>query len=237
VLPGEKDTICCPPPGHIGVYMKHLEHGLRFPLNEHLLAILKPMNVAIGQLMPLAIRTIVGFIWVCIWKGEAATVSLFRRLHHLQKIKKTWYSVVTEAGYVTVNPKVSSCKDWSDRFVFVRVPDDFPLPRLFEQRVNLRCEGRAERSQFAFQQKMTSAGNVFLNKDERRFLDYFKADEAHPKLCANWLPPTQIILRDEPLCLAGLIPALDQSKWGRYEAPFDFVFHLSRLLLVLNFSV
>jgi Putative gypsy type transposon len=224
--PGEKDTICCPPVGHIGIYLKDLEYGLRFPLHPRVQAILEAMGVAIGQLMPLAIRTIVGFVWICLWKQEAPTVNLFRRLHCLQKVKG-WYALMTEANYVTVNPKLTSSKNWKDRFVFVGVPDDFPLPRTFEHRVNLRCEGPAERSRLAPGQTKMSASSVRLNADERRLFEYFRAIQGtRSKKCENWLPPMQIICQDEPLGLLGLIPSLSQGKWGRYGAPLSCNFRI-----------
>lgn len=46
--PEEGDAICCPPEGCIGVYLRQLEYGLRFPLNEHVAAIVGAMNVAVA---------------------------------------------------------------------------------------------------------------------------------------------------------------------------------------------
>jgi hypothetical protein len=219
-LPDDGETICCPPPGHIGVYLRHFEFGLRFPLNPHVEAILKAMNVAVGQLMPLAIRTIIAFVWTCLYKGEAPTVNLFRRLHHLRPSNTDhpgWYQLNTEKGFVTVNPKLSSCKDWKGKFFFLSAPDDYPLPRKFERRVNLRCEAPSERQQLSFRQVKMHVKNVCLNDDESRCLRMFEAGRKGESI--GWLPPTQIILQDEPLCHVGLIPALKQGEWGRYEAP------------------
>ncbi|XP_074267467.1 uncharacterized protein LOC141590809 [Silene latifolia] len=199
--------------------MRHLEYGLRFPLNGYVMAIIRAMNVAVVQLHPLAMRTIIGFVWLCLFKGEAPTVNLFRRLHHLKPSisgRVGWYSVQTEQGYVSVD-KLSSCKDWQGRWVYVKVPDDYPLPRSFQHQVNLRCETRAEHDRWVTLKHLKmDASRVHLKEDERLAMRLFEVDKSGmPK---RWIPPTQIILQDEPLCYVGLIPALARGEWGRCEA-------------------
>jgi len=227
VAPEVGQSICCPPPGHIGVYIRQLEYGLRFPLNEHVAAIISRMNVAVGQLHPLAVRTIIAFVWLCLYKGVVPSVNLFRRLHHLRPstmgVLSGWYSVQTEAGYVTCT-KLTSCKDWKDRWVYVQVPEDFPLPRTFQSRVFLRCETQREREKYVSRKKLKlDAAKVHLTEEESHALGHFEAERAG--LSKEWMPPTQIILQDEPLCFVGLIPALRKGQLGRYGAPLVLMFH------------
>nr|AAY99341.1 unknown [Silene latifolia] len=238
VIPKEGQAVCCPPKGCIGVYIRHLEYGLRFPLNAYVVAIIKAMNVAVAQLHPLAIRTIIGFVWLCLFKGEAPTVNLFRRLHHLRPSTlggTGWYSVQTEPGYVTVS-KISSCKDWKRRWVYVEVPEDYPLPRSFQSRVNLRCESKGEHDKYVSWSKLKmDASRVYLNEDEKRAMQLFEAEkDGTPK---GWMPPMQIILQDELLCHVGLIPALRQGEWGRCEAHLCFLcFCILALVYLLLFN-
>ena len=77
ISPSADSTFCNPPEGTTAVYLKDLEFGLRFPLNEEVKNILKAMNVAICQLHPLCIRTIVSFVWTCKFLGFNPSVNVF----------------------------------------------------------------------------------------------------------------------------------------------------------------
>ncbi|KAK9683712.1 hypothetical protein RND81_10G159900 [Saponaria officinalis] len=68
-IPGSEDSVCQPPASCTSVFLKQLEFGLRFPLHHFISLLLRRANVTITQLHPLAIRTMVAWTWVCLFKG------------------------------------------------------------------------------------------------------------------------------------------------------------------------
>ena len=123
------------------MYLKHLEFGLRFPLNTEVKNILKAMNVALCQLHPSGIRKIISFVWTCKYLGFDPSVKVFRALHVLCfSTKEDCWSFKTSAGYTTCYPKLDSVKNWKKRFLFVNVPCDWELPKDFRNKVRKRFE-------------------------------------------------------------------------------------------------
>uniref|UniRef100_A0A803MY36 Uncharacterized protein n=1 Tax=Chenopodium quinoa TaxID=63459 RepID=A0A803MY36_CHEQI len=94
----------------------------------------------------------------------------------------------------TVHPKLSSCKGWQDKFIFMSVPDDFPLRRTFF-RPHPKFESIPERN---------------LGKHKRRAVNHFDIIESDngdgrvritPKV---WVPNAGYILGNAPLSHVGL---------------------------------
>lgn len=79
--------------GNVAIYSHYIDFGLRFPLDPTLVKILQGWNICLAQLHPLAIRTVISYIWVCRWMGFPESLSLFKWLHVLKKS-----SSATDAG-------------------------------------------------------------------------------------------------------------------------------------------
>lgn len=113
VIPNEGATVIDCPAGHVALYAHHLEFGVRFPLDIVLAKIFQAFNVCLAQLIPLAVRNIVAYVWVCRYLGFPKTLNLFQRLHWLRKngyAEKGWSSLMTVKDKMTVYPKMSGLK-------------------------------------------------------------------------------------------------------------------------------
>ena len=186
------------------MYLKHLEFGLRFPLNTEVKNILKAMNVALCQLHPSGIRKIISFVWTCKYLGFDPSVNVFRALHMLYySTKEDCWSVKTSAGYTTCYPKLDSVKNWKKRFLFVSVPSDWELPIHFRKSVRKRLEPVDEVKRGACSRTLS----VMLSQSEKETVEYFKKSTESESLM-NWLPPVQVIVQYKYLCQVGMVPAL-----------------------------
>uniref|UniRef100_A0A803MZ13 Uncharacterized protein n=1 Tax=Chenopodium quinoa TaxID=63459 RepID=A0A803MZ13_CHEQI len=132
ILPPPSATVLDCPDGHIAIYAKHFEFGLRFPLHPFIAKIFKAWNVCLVQVTP-TIRAVIALVWVLLYKIFSLTLNLFRRLITLKSDGQSegWWSLYTASHKFTVNPKLSSCKGWQDKFFFMSVPEDFPIRRTF----------------------------------------------------------------------------------------------------------
>ena len=195
VVPAEGATIFYCPPGHIAVYAKHFDFGLRFPLHPFVEKIFRAWNVCLAQVTPTTIRTVISFVWLCLFKQWPLTLNLFKRLLWLKKDGETgWMSAYSATKRKTVHPPLSSCKDWQDRFYFVQVPDNFLLRRTFTK-PRPRMEQYNQRG---------------LGRRERKAFDYLECDILDVGLSKkqavnrNWLPNAYYILGSQPLSAVGL---------------------------------
>lgn len=131
-VPPEGATIFYYPPGHIVVYAKHFDFGLRFPLHHFVEKIFRAWNVFLAQVTPPTVRTVVAYVWLYLFKQWPLTLNLFKRLMWLKKDGETgWLSIYNARKRKNVHPPLTRCKDWQDRFYFVQVPEEFPLRRTF----------------------------------------------------------------------------------------------------------
>uniref|UniRef100_A0A803LK22 Transposase (putative) gypsy type domain-containing protein n=1 Tax=Chenopodium quinoa TaxID=63459 RepID=A0A803LK22_CHEQI len=214
-LPGEGQTTLDCPPGHIVVYAKHFEFGLRFPLHHYIEKIFRAWNVSISQLTPPTIRNIVYLVWVMIFMDFPLTLNLFRRLHWIKRDSQSpgWWSLFTAPGKCTVWPKLTSCKNWKTEFYLMSVPEDFTIRRRFHhphsmfETIRSRALGKMEKKAFKwFNCTYVSAG---------------KKNKVVPGV---WLPHCNYILGNAPLSHVGLchtdafgIDKLDFNRLGLHS--------------------
>ena len=204
VIPSADSSVCNPPDGTTTVYLKHLEFGLRFPLNPEVKNILKAMNVALCQLHPICIRKIVGFVWTCKFLGFTPSVNVFRWLHRLTFDSKLgFWSIRTTDNYMTSYPKLESVKNWKERFLFLKVPLDWELPTHFRDSVRERLEPPNE----WIKGECAPISSVTLTQTEQLTVEYFKKAPKEEKPL-NWLPHVQVISQDEYLSRVGMIPGM-----------------------------
>uniref|UniRef100_A0A803KX17 Uncharacterized protein n=1 Tax=Chenopodium quinoa TaxID=63459 RepID=A0A803KX17_CHEQI len=211
-LPSNGQTALDCPAGHIVVYAKHLEFGLRFPLHHYIEKIFRAWNVSIAQLTPPTIRNIVSVVWVMIFMDFPLTLNLFRRLHWIKRDSQSsgWWSLFTAPGKCTVWPKLTSCKNWKNEFYFMSVPDDFTVRRTFHHphsifaTIRSRALGRMEKKSFKW-----------FN------CTYVRAGKKNKAVPGVWLPHCNYILGNAPLSHVGLchtdafgIEKLDFSRLG-----------------------
>uniref|UniRef100_A0A803NEN7 Uncharacterized protein n=1 Tax=Chenopodium quinoa TaxID=63459 RepID=A0A803NEN7_CHEQI len=132
-LPPPSATVLDCPDDHIAIYAKHFEFGLRFPFHPFIAKNFKAWNVCLVQVTPPTIRAVIALVWVLLFKNFPLTLNLFRRLITLKRDGQSegWWSLYTASNKFTVNPKLSSCKGWQDKFFFMSVPEDFPIRRTF----------------------------------------------------------------------------------------------------------
>ncbi|KAK9741371.1 hypothetical protein RND81_03G100800 [Saponaria officinalis] len=199
-IPGPEDSVCQPPASCTLVFLKQLEFGLRFPLHPFINLLLRRANVAITQLHPLAIRTMMAWTWVCLFKGWELSVDVFRSLHYLKMgtgPSEGYRSLYTESSYCTSYPKLTSVKGWRERWLFIRSSAPFDHPRHFRNDVHARFEAAEEWCPG----KVQPVTDIYLTPDQTKVREYFRAchnkkSEALPRI---WLPPV-----DEELACIGL---------------------------------
>lgn len=84
-LPGLNDSAHHSDDGKIAIYEDFLHSGLRFPLPDLLISLLKHFRLGLGQLNPNSIRMIVGFLFLCKACDITPSVNLFRRFFTLRR--------------------------------------------------------------------------------------------------------------------------------------------------------
>ncbi|KAK9672678.1 hypothetical protein RND81_12G116600 [Saponaria officinalis] len=207
-IPGPEDSVCQPLASCTSVFLKQLEFGLRFPLHPFISLLLRRANVAITQLRPLAIRTMVAWTWVCLFKGRGLSVDVFRSLYNL-KIgtgpSEGYWSLYTESGYCTSYLKLTSVKGWRERWLFIRSSAPFDHPRRFRNDVHARFEAAEEWCPG----KVQPVTDIYLTPDQTEVREYFRAchNKKSEELPRIWLPPVDVITEDLYLSRVGLLPA------------------------------
>uniref|UniRef100_A0A803MZ03 Transposase (putative) gypsy type domain-containing protein n=1 Tax=Chenopodium quinoa TaxID=63459 RepID=A0A803MZ03_CHEQI len=204
-LPATGSSVLDCPAGHVVVYAKHFDFGLRFPLHPFVAKVLKAWNVCLVQLTPPTIRAVIALVWVLLYRNFPLTLNAFRKLMTLKRDGQSegWWSLYTASRKYTVHPKLSSCKRWQDKFFFLSVPDDYPIRRTF-YRPHPRFDTIPERE---------------LGRHELRAVNYFdiiesQDDEGRPRLAPKvWVPNVGYILGNAPLSHVG-VDKLDNKQLG-----------------------
>lgn len=91
--PGPNHTAERPPIGSVAVYAEQLEAGIRMPTTRFFRDILRYFAVRITQLVPNAIRILVGFEMLCREQDVIPTVNLFHRCYTIKRhgCEKGWF--------------------------------------------------------------------------------------------------------------------------------------------------
>ena len=203
-VPKEEQTVADCPVGHVVVYTKMFDYGLRFPLHPFIEKVLRAWNVGLVQLSPIVIRNLVAYTWLFSFKQWPLTLNLFKKLHWLKRDGKDtgWWTIFTKSQRQTVSPRLSSCKDWKDHFYFMAVPEDYPLRRTFYQ-------PKPRMEQF----DQADLGPREQRAYDRLLVDYVDVGLSKPKtLPAFWLPPAGYILSPAALGAVGLAPTHPLGK-------------------------
>uniref|UniRef100_A0A803LA06 Uncharacterized protein n=1 Tax=Chenopodium quinoa TaxID=63459 RepID=A0A803LA06_CHEQI len=195
-LPAAGSSVLDCPAGHVAVYAKHFDFGLRFPLHPFVAKILKAWNVCLVQINPPTIRAVIALVWVMLYRNFPLTLNAFWKLMTLKRDGQSvgWWSLYTASRKYTVHPKLSSCKGWQDKFFFLSVPDDYPI-RITFYWPHPRFDTIPERE---------------LGRHELRTVNYFdivesQDDEGRSRLAPKvWVPNVGYILGNAPLSHVGL---------------------------------
>lgn len=92
LLPRISDTVCNPPLDSFSIYVEHIRSGLRFPLLPLIIEILDYYGIASTQLVPNAIRVVVGFERLCRLRGVVSSLALFQVFFYLKSsCTNGWY--------------------------------------------------------------------------------------------------------------------------------------------------
>ncbi|GKV06376.1 hypothetical protein SLEP1_g18277 [Rubroshorea leprosula] len=124
---GERERACSAPRDHwMPVYGHYLTAGLRFLVPELLVALLLEYGLGLTQLVPNAVRLILGFLVYCRTRGVIPTVNIFKYFFLIKRGSKK------ERGWFYFTPRVaggggrnlfsagpSSIKGWKDKFFFM----------------------------------------------------------------------------------------------------------------------
>jgi hypothetical protein len=128
---------CTPPPegsNALCVYAAALDAGMRFPLHDFYLAVLKHYGLAPTQLKPNAWRYMAGFVSLCEDAGVAPLLSVFQYFFSICVDKKDGWHHFTPCllppltsgggggGRLFTGGKMPSYAGWKSRFFFVEPP-------------------------------------------------------------------------------------------------------------------
>ncbi|GKV15414.1 hypothetical protein SLEP1_g26208 [Rubroshorea leprosula] len=125
---GVEERACSAPRDHwMPVYSHYLIAGLRFPLLELLIGLLLDYNMGLTQLVPNAMRAIIGFLVYCRAQGiSVPTVNMFKYFFVLKggsRRDKGWYyftpRVAKKESRILFTAGPSSIKGWKEKFFFV----------------------------------------------------------------------------------------------------------------------
>ena len=77
----------------VSFYKATFSYGLRFPIHPFIMQLLSALNVAPGQLVPSACRTIIGCmsIWVSVHDGDMITLNEFLYMYRLKPSTRYGY--------------------------------------------------------------------------------------------------------------------------------------------------
>nr|XP_027094937.1 uncharacterized protein LOC113714993 [Coffea arabica] len=116
-----------PPPGFVAIYRDQLMAGLRLPIPNFLFFILTFWGIRITQVIPNAVRSIIGFFILCRALEIPFSLDLFRAFFQMKVSGKVpgWFYFARRSGAKTPTRELftgapSSIKDWKPQFFFVR---------------------------------------------------------------------------------------------------------------------
>nr|XP_027078650.1 uncharacterized protein LOC113701937 [Coffea arabica] len=116
-----------PPPGFVAIYRDQLMAGLRLPIPNFLFFILTFWGIRITQVIPNAVRSIIGFFILCRALEIPFSLDLFRAFFQMKVSGKVpgWFYFARRSGTKTSTREVftgapSSIKDWKPQFFFVK---------------------------------------------------------------------------------------------------------------------
>ncbi|XP_027181910.1 uncharacterized protein LOC113780294 [Coffea eugenioides] len=116
-----------PPPGFVAIYRDQLMAGLRLPIPNFLFFILTFWGIRITQVIPNAVRSIIGFFILCRALEIPFSLDLFRAFFQMKVSGKVpgWFYFARRSGTKTPTREVftgapSSIKDWKPQFFFVK---------------------------------------------------------------------------------------------------------------------
>uniref|UniRef100_A0A803KUN1 Uncharacterized protein n=1 Tax=Chenopodium quinoa TaxID=63459 RepID=A0A803KUN1_CHEQI len=190
-LPAAGSSMLDCPAGHVVIYSKHFDFGLRFPLHPFVAKILRAWNVCLVQITPSTIHAVIALVWVMLYRNFRLTLNAFRKLMTLKRHGQSegWWSLYTASRKYTVHPKLSSCKGWQDKFFFLSVPDDIPIRRTF-YRLHPRFDTIPERELGRHELRAVSHFDIIESEDDKG------RSRLAPKV---WVPNVGYILGDAPL--------------------------------------
>ena len=122
-LPHPNEKACSFAYGEVCVYEATFSCGLCFPIHPFIMQFLSVLNVALGQLIPNAWRTIIGCmsVWVSAHDVDMITLNEFLHLYHLKPSTHYGYFELfpwsRESRIVHSFP--TSFGDWKSRHFFV----------------------------------------------------------------------------------------------------------------------
>nr|XP_027071576.1 uncharacterized protein LOC113696346 [Coffea arabica] len=116
-----------PPPGFVAIYRDQLMAGLRLPIPNFLFFILTFWGIRITQVIPNAVRSIIGFFILCRALEIPFSLDLFRAFFQMKVSGKVpgWFYFARRSGAKTPTRELftgapSSIKDWKPQFFFVK---------------------------------------------------------------------------------------------------------------------
>ena len=217
-IPAAEDRIHRTPAGYIGVYVRMLEYGLRFPVHPFVINVLNGFNISLSQLTPLSIRRTMSYLWVCLFLGFTPDMDVFRTMFKLTPTAQAksqgpgWWNIQDAPGFLSSFPFKSSDKDWRGQWIWVKVPSRSDHPNFYG----------APRWFVRPDKKMSLLGPPSLGKTEEKQLAWFgrrvSAAAQGGFKSAKWLPWAEVIFRERFLAVVGLSRRLQGGKklgWGR----------------------
>jgi len=128
--PEQNERICFPRGDEVGVYCDFFSYGFCFPLDKDVEALLTHYRLLLCQHSPTAIRVIMAFISLTRNAQVPFSVGVFRYFYQLRiSPGDVWATIVARPHCKLVLDAPSKVKGWKKKYVFVRVPQDFPLKR------------------------------------------------------------------------------------------------------------
>src|SRR5436190_2499839 len=128
--PGPMERVCFPQDGEVGVYLDFFEVGLRFPLDEDLAIILRHYRLPLRCYSLSSIRLMIVFLSLIRTIQVPFSLSVFRHMYRLRVVRnKSWATFAARSGLGVIKSFSKIDPNWMSRFVFMKVPEDFCLPR------------------------------------------------------------------------------------------------------------
>ena len=126
----QNERICFPREDEVGVYCDFFTSGFRFPLDKDVETLLTYYKLPLCQYFPTAIRAIIAFISLIRNIGVPFSVGVFRHFYQLRiSPEDVWATIVARPNCRLIMDAPSKVKGWKVKYIFVRVPEGFPLRR------------------------------------------------------------------------------------------------------------
>ena len=113
--------------GTVAIYLQQLEAGLRMPTSKFLRDVFRHFDIKITQLVPNAVRILVGLEILCRHQEVTPTVNLFRRYYTFKAhgTDMGWFHICNWNNFISklVVGAPTSIKNWKRDFVFVTAED------------------------------------------------------------------------------------------------------------------